>query len=384
MDVKSAEPPRQGSSHVDAVLMPFTTAQIGGSHISGMVLAEGLARRFGCRIVVVAPAGAQVLDMARDMGFEAIESGDKPRWRHRPDRDLLRTPARIRVIKDIRSRVLVHCNDLGALQAWALAARMQRAPLVYHNRAFDRDIWPNRTLIRLSDRVISVSEACDRSLPYLAARKRSVLIDPFLTPLSVEATETRKGLLAELGAAPDSRLVGFVGNLWSRKRPEMFVEIAQELAQREPRAKFVVFGRDGDISVDEISRQARVAGLEDRFLMAGFRLPPEENIAALDLLLMPALAEPFGRTPVEALLLGVPYVAADDAGHSEIYSRWKGGLVLRPEASALDYAEACKRVLEDPGSVRLSPERRRTILEELSPERHADDVMAVYGTILPD
>jgi len=34
---------------VDTVLVPFTTAEIGGSHISGILLAAGLAERFGVR-----------------------------------------------------------------------------------------------------------------------------------------------------------------------------------------------------------------------------------------------------------------------------------------------------------------------------------------------
>jgi glycosyltransferase involved in cell wall biosynthesis len=365
---------------VDTVVMPFTTAQIGGSHVSGSTLGAGLQRVFGVRSIVVAPEGAEVLDLARKLGMDTQVSGDPARWRHRPDRDLLRTPARMAMLRALPGRRLVHCNDLGALQAWAPAARLLGIPLVYHCRAFDRNRWFNRAIIRTADHVISIAQGVDASLDYLPRARRSVLVNPFSTPLSVDSATARGRLLADLGVE-DARIVGFVGNMWKRKRPEMFVDIARRLATDDPSLRFVLFGRDGDVTTDMMRARIAAAGLTDRFLMAGFRLPPEANLAALDLLLMPALDEPFGRTPVEALLLGIPYVAADDAGHSEIHQRWGGGRVLPVAADADAYADICRRVLADPDSVRLSMEQRRAIHAELSPDRHAVDVMDVYGRL---
>ncbi len=365
---------------VDTVVMPFTTAQVGGSHVSGTTLGASLQRVYGVRSIVVAPEGAEVLDLARGLGMEGQVSGDPARWRHRPDRDLLRTPARVAMLRALPGRRLVHCNDLGALQAWAPAARVLGIPLVYHCRAFDRDRWFNRLVIRSADHIISIARGVDASLSYLPAKRRSVLVNPFSTPLSVDSAAARRLLLDDLGVE-DARIVGFVGNMWKRKRPEMFVDIAQRLATTDPDLRFVVFGRDGDVTSEQMRTKIAAAGLTDRFLLAGFRLPPEANLAALDLLLMPALDEPFGRTPVEALLLGIPYVAADDAGHSEIHARWGGGRVLPIPADADAYATVCREVLANPDAVRLSMERRREIHAELSPDRHGVDVMNMYRSM---
>lgn len=366
-----------GDRAVDTVIMPFTTAQIGGSHVSGTTLGDSLQRVYGVRSIVVAPEGAEVLDLARKLDMETLASGDPARWRHRPDRDLLRTPARIAMLRALPGRRLVHCNDLGALQAWAPAARVLGIPIVYHCRAFDRNRWFNRAIIRLANHVISIAHGVDASLSYLPASRRSVLVNPFSTPLHVDATTTRRRLLDDMGVN-DAKIVGFVGNMWKRKRPEMFIDIAQLLAADDPSLRFVLFGRDGDVTSDMMRQRIAAAGLTERFLLAGFRLPPEANLAALDLLLMPALDEPFGRTPVEALLLGVPYVAADDAGHSEIHGRWGGGRVLPVSVDTDAYAAVCRAVLADPDSVRLTIDRRREIQAELSPDRHGKDVMDVY------
>jgi glycosyltransferase involved in cell wall biosynthesis len=374
--------PEREARAVETVLFPYTTGQIGGSHISGTSLAAGLSERYGVRSIVIAPDGAEVLDLAHKLGLETMVSGDPAKSRYRPDRDLLRTPARMALVNGLGGQRLVHCNDLAALQSWGPAARALGVPAIYHNRAFDRPIWPNRLVIRLARHVISISQACDARLGFLPARRRSILTNPFSTNVDTDAAAARAALLRDLGAPSDVRIIGFVGNFWPRKRPTMFVDIARRLAADDPSLRFVMFGRAGEISVAQMREKVVEAGLADRLLLAGFRLPPEANLAALDLLLMPALDEPFGRTLVEALLLGVPYVAANDAGHAEIHGRWGGGLAPAVDAGIEVYAEACRQVLAAPAVVRLPMARRRAISAELTPTMHAAEVMQVYAGLI--
>ena len=370
------------TSPVETVLFPYTTGQIGGSHISGTSLAAGLAERFGLRSIVAAPEGAEVLEIARNLGLETMATRELAEPRHRPHRELMLMPGRLSALRKLGRRAIVHCNDLAALQSWGVAAKILGVPAIYHNRAFDRKIWPNRIVIRMARHVISISAVCDARLDYIAKSRRSVITNPFSTPVETDFEAARAVLIRDLGAPDDAKIIGFVGNFWPRKRPEFFLEIAARLATRDDRLRFVLFGRAGEISVEALERRAGEVGLAGRVLMAGFRLPPEANLAALDLLLMPAINEPFGRTLVESLLLGVPYVAADDAGHSEIHLRWGGGIMIDADASAEEYAAACHKAIADPDSVRLPKDRRRAIAAELTPGHHAADVMEVYRSLL--
>lgn len=363
------------------ILLPYTRTKIGGSHISGVSLASGLRSRFGVRCVVAAPPGAQVLSFASQTGIETLELRDAPAGRWRPHYDLARTPSRMAILARLGKGTIVHCNDLSSLQAWLLAAKLTRTPIVFHARGLDRRFWPYDMLRRAADHVVAISACCDANMGFIPADRRSILINPFMTPVDYDAAGQRANILRELGAPPDSRLVGFVGNFWRRKRPDFFIEVAARLAAEDPSAYFVLFGRDSEMTTDQLRRQLSEIGLATRTLLAGFRLPPEANIAALDLLLAPALREPFGRTLVEALLMGVPYVATDDAGHSEIHARWGGGALLPEAADAQTYSRACAEVLNDRASTALSLARRREIAAILSPERHAEDVMAVYENL---
>ena len=308
---------------VDTVLVPFTTAEIGGSHISGILLAAGLAERFGVRAVVVAPEGAAVLALAREHGLEAMPSGDVPRHRHPPHRDILRTPARFAALRRLGPRTVVHCNDLGALQAWAPAARLAGVPVIYHNRAFDRDIWPNRLVMRMANHVVSISQSCDARLGLPAPQRRSVSTDPFRTPLEIDPAPHRARLAAGRGDPDAVRIVGFIGNFWRRKRPDVFIDVAARLRRRRSPPLRDVRSR-GRHHRRRPGTADRGAAASRRSSLAGFRLPRRRISPLSTFFLMPALAEPFGRTLVEAILLGIPYVAADDAGRTEIFQRWGG------------------------------------------------------------
>ena len=110
----------------------------------------------------------------------------------------------------------------------------------------------------------------------------------------------------------------------------------------------------------------------------------ENNIAALDLLLAPAVNEPFGRTLVEAAILGTPYVATDDAGHREIFDLWRGGL-LQPLADGAEaMAGSALAILDHPHQVVLGPADRRQIIDDLSAEMHAARVSALYERVIAD
>jgi len=185
-------------------------------------------------------------------------------------------------------------------------------------------------------------------------------------------------LLKSLDLPADARLVGFIGNFWRRKRPEFFLDVCAKLAARHQGLGFVIFGRDGELTQAHLVQYAHSLGIGDRTRFAGFRLPVEDNIAPLDLLLLTAVREPFGRTAVESLLLGVPYVATADGGHVEIASRWGGGRLVALSASAEEFADAASSGLAYPERLALDVDERRRKAQELSPRRHAEAVLDVY------
>jgi glycosyltransferase involved in cell wall biosynthesis len=67
--------------------------------------------------------------------------------------------------------------------------------------------------------------------------------------------------------------------------------------------------------------------------LMGYRSPGPFWIAACDQLVVPAVGEPFGRTLVEAMLVGTPVVAARSGGNMEALEGGMG-LLVEPDDGA--------------------------------------------------
>lgn len=358
------------------VLFPFLGSQLGGSHMSTLGLAEGL-RELGTDVRFLAAADTAIAAEALRRGFRVLPTGEPPSGRLTPWRDLARFGSRRRLLKPFAPGAVVHCNDIGVLQGWGLVAKTLGMPVVYHNRALNRMTPPNTTLLRAADQVICISQGCRDAVAFLPERKVRTILNP-IGVAAVDRDVARTALAAEFGFEPRQRFVGFVGNFWRRKRPHFALEAFRRMAAERPDLACVFFGRRGDYDVEDLKRAAAELGLEGRVVFAGFRLPLERNIAALDLLLLPAVKEPFGRTLIEAALLGTPYVATDEAGHHEIGSRWKGGRLVARDATADAFGAACLEVLRRPETVALTPAQREALARDFALSTHAEAVRRCY------
>jgi glycosyltransferase involved in cell wall biosynthesis len=367
---------------IGPIIFPFTGFGVGGSHISTFNLARSLGDDCGLRSVIVAVEGTPVAQEAARFGLKVHTISSPPARTRSILSDISNVPTRRRILKQYGSHAILHCNDLWTLRSWGVPAKMLGMPVIYHHRQFVKESWSNRRLIAIADTVVSISEACRRNLAFLADDRVHNIVNPFPEGASIDTSACRADLESEWPGDDAIVLVGFIGSFVRRKRPDFFLDICRALAERDPRIRFVLTGRDSGFTSDALSAHARKLGLSERTFLAGFRSPPERNIAPLDVMVAPALAEPFGRTLVEAMLLGVPYVATADAGHTEIFSRWGGGRIVERAATADQFADEIMRTLASRNFVVLSEEKRRQLAEEVSPRSHARKVLDVYRSIL--
>src|SRR3546814_15383639 len=112
-------------------------------------------------------------------------------------------------------------------------------------------------------------------------------------------------------------ILGYFGNMVTRKRPLLFVETIAAINRRRPNnpAIGLLFGSPLEDGLDQavIARAAEL-GVSDLIRMIGFRHPSEPWMAACDALLVPAVAEPFGRTLIEEMVLETSVIAANSGG----------------------------------------------------------------------
>jgi phosphatidyl-myo-inositol alpha-mannosyltransferase len=165
-----------------------------------------------------------------------------------------------------------------------------------------------------------------------------------IVPNGVDAARFEHAAPADLG--PGIKLL-FVGRLDARKGFPIAVEAFALLSMDRAELRLIVVG-DGP---DRAAVATLPASIRDRVSLLGtipnVDLPP--YLAASDVYLGPAVGgESFGVVLIEAMAAGLPVVASDIAGYSEVVRAGVDGLLVWPRDPA-SLAAAVARVLDEPG-----------------------------------
>ena len=149
------------------------------------------------------------------------------------------------------------------------------------------------------------------------------------------------GVLPGIVRAPrnvlqDGGVIGFVGKEWKRKGLQKAIEIAAALRRARPNLEFHVVG----------PHQAEVQHLFSDW-QGGYKLAGLSNhveYAGFDVLLHPAIAEPYGMVISEAMAARIPVVISDVCGAAEQVMPEAGSVL--PLSAAIDaWASAVERQL---------------------------------------
>lgn len=181
------------------------------------------------------------------------------------------------------------------------------------------------------------------------------------------------------GARIEEPIVLFLGRVTFQKGPEYFLEAAARVVREEPRVKFVMAG-SGDLLPTMIERAAAL-GLARHVHFTGFLRGPEVDriYDEASLYVLPSVSEPFGIAPLEALARDVPVIVSRQSGVSEVLQN-----VLKVDFWNVDeLAERILSVLRLPALGRQLAEGGRAELTDLTWERQAGRLLAVYGEVVP-
>ena len=182
-------------------------------------------------------------------------------------------------------------------------------------------------LLRRLDALVAVSEDTrDDHLHYLPSLKKGpcrVVVIP--NGIDLNRYPLRKGnpagcLRQELGIAPDTFLLGFLGRFMEQKGFLPLVEALERVLVRGdlPRGVQLLAVGSGDCLVNyrwELDRYPRVKACI-KFLEHVPDVAP--ILREIDLLVMPSLWEACPILPMEAMCMGVPVLGSDCIGLSEV------------------------------------------------------------------
>jgi len=272
-----------------------------------------------------------------------------------------------RIIRE-RNIHILHCHLGISTFLGLIGARLGGCRRVVVTRHFVRDryttvhpvVYPfylkiYRWMNRQTDVTVCVSGAVKREVV-----KREGLPDGkcVVIPNGVEldkgvtvSLEEKRAVRNELGLPYDCKMVVTMSRLVEEKGIDVLIEAAA-ISSRDD-LFFVVVGSGDRERV--LKQKAKQLGLGSHVVFTGYRKDAMRILSAADVFVLPAYEEPFGISVLEAMSLGIPVVATDAGGPSEILTNGENGLLAPPD-NAKALAEGIMMLFDNPSKAQYLAE----------------------------
>jgi glycosyltransferase involved in cell wall biosynthesis len=304
--------------------------------------------------------------------------------------DLGRATLAVRKAAKSSGADIVHANTTRAGLVAGAVARLGGPPAVAHVR--DR-LPPGtvsdailRSLVRGARVVVANSRYTGERIPSGRAAVR-VIPSPVdvdsLGAVEIDKASARK----RLGLGCEEVVLAVVGQITPWKGQDLAVRVAGALSGFDRPVTLLIVGSPKFVSsgtrydnlayAEHLHRLVASLHLEESVSFLGEREDVPAILAASDLLLAPSWEEPFGRAIVEAMAMGVPVIATDVGGPTEILEHRVDGLLLPPRNADV-WAEAIRDLLTRPEDLLEMGRRAREHAGRFGVGRHVQEVLEVY------
>lgn len=242
-------------------------------------------------------------------------------------------------------------------------------------------LWSHRNVpfaIAVSDKIGAELQAGGCDVPLVVIRHK-----PNVSP-RVFSQEQRELIRKQYRVGPDELLVGMIGSLKAQKNYSRALRVLAELRKHRP-AKLLIAGGyqgpGGAALFKELCQEGAALGLHGQVFMPGF-VDVEGLMPAFDVVLNTSDFEGFSIATQEALFSGLPVIAADVGGQSEIDHE---ALTLVTASDIEAYVQALaaisvRRVLESDTRSRALPTAKLWTLAAVAPLKAADSDKVLFVT----
>jgi glycosyltransferase involved in cell wall biosynthesis len=275
------------------------------------------------------------------------------------------------LIKHTLHRKLVFSAHLGDISNLTLLGRWKALAAEIYEKIF------GRIIISSSDVIIAVSDSVREHVLSLGASPNKVIV----IPNGVDLKEF--GPQANVQKGNESNII-FVGRLIPNKGLEYLVRAAKILVDEKlKRLKFKIVG-DGPYR-QQLEKLVAKNGLSTYFEFLGRVQRVSDVLRKGGIFVRPSLTEGMPLTVLEAMASGLPIIATNVGGTSEIIIHNETGILIEP-GNVKQLAEALKYLIESPPEALRLGQNARTFIEhyykeEFSWDKAASRILAVYESL---
>lgn len=291
-----------------------------------------------------------------------------------------------RILKDEEIDILqTHLYFSGLVGV--LTKRFQRTTtiaLMRHHTAVVRmlgsrfHVAADKWMAEKADRVMTVSEAARRYMIDVDGIRRDDIAVVYLgfdfAKMSPNA-EKRAAARAEFGFSEEDIVIGYVGNFVTGKGHVQLINAFDAIKREAPNAKLILAGRGKLIEVEDTVGRL---GLGRRITFAGWRDDISSVYNAMDIFVQPSLSEAFSQVLIEAMGCGLPVVATNVGGASEVIDDGVNGISVQPDDTGA-IAESVIRLIDHEDIRRSMAERGiESVRERFSAQRMVERHLELY------
>ncbi len=277
---------------------------------------------------------------------------------------------------------VIHAHDWLTYLAGIAAKKVSGKPLVVHVHAteFDRDGENYNTVVydieqrgmRAADKVITVSDWT-----------RNIVINRYgIDPSKVitvhNAVDFSGRSDMKVKRTVKEKVVTFLGRVTLQKGPEYFIEAARKVLDRCDNVRFVMAG-SGDLLNRSVRRVAQL-GMADKFHFTGFLrgADVQKMFAYSDVYVMPSVSEPFGISPLEAMISNVPTIISKQSGVAEVLKH-----AIKVDFWDIDaLADSIYALVQYPAIAKIASEKGYEEVSTLKWNNAAAKIKAVYAAAI--
>ena len=248
------------------------------------------------------------------------------------------------IYKEIKkiSPDILHCHSSKAGALGRVIGRLLRVPKIYytpHAYVFQNPyvsnskkniyIYLEKIMSRyFTTKTINVSNGEKNEALKLQIDKaeKFVVIYNGIEKIQRNSTKDILEIKKELGLNADDFIVGNIARVDEQKDPISFIEIAKNIIDSHQNIKFVFVG-DGDL-IENCKEIVCEYSISDKVLFTGFKENIDKILYAFDILLTTSRYEGLPYSLIEASRGGIPIVATNVIGNSEIVLNGENGFLF--------------------------------------------------------
>ncbi len=239
--------------------------------------------------------------------------------------------------------------------------------------------YPERVGLSFSDYVVSNSYSGKKHAEQRGISSKKIEVIPNGRDMSSFKNANPAKDIQLLRSNPDTQIVGTVGRLIKRKGHQDLLTAWKGIIREYENAQLVIVG--GGPEYEALEQRAVELGISSSVHLLGTRTDVPAVLAAVDLFVFPSHFEGLPGAVIEAMASGLPIVATDVDGNSELIDNGVSGILLPKKNVKKLQDEVIKLLYNQSLCEQYGQEAYKKAIKEYSNKRVVNKFTQLYSKI---